>query len=65
MTSGKVQKLGLLGLALTHFRVLRMAYTGEIGGTPEAYAHLVYPRELDDHVEQEMSRLRAELAALN
>jgi hypothetical protein len=60
----RIQKMGLLGLAITHFRVLKMANAGEIKGEIEKYKHLVYPRELDYYVKDKVKALQADLAKL-
>jgi hypothetical protein len=60
----QLKKIGLLGLAITHCRVLKMAYMGEIKGEPEKYEHLVYPRALDDYIKRKINDLQRQLKEL-
>jgi hypothetical protein len=60
----KGKRIGLMALAITHFRVMRMAYNGEIKSEPERYAAYVYPRELDAKIFARIEALQKELAAL-
>ena len=60
----KGKRVGLIALAITHFRVLRMAYKGDIQSEPERYEAYVYPRELDDKIYARIKSLQKELSAL-
>lgn len=60
----KVEGLGLLAVAITHFRVLRMAFSGILKSEPDRYKAFVYPRELDEKLFHGIQRLQAELKHL-
>lgn len=53
-------KLGLLAVTITHFRVLRMAFEGNFQNEVERFKDFVYPRELDEKVMSRIESLRNE-----
>lgn len=55
----------LLERAGTHFRILRMAYEGKLVGDVDRFKDYVFPRELDQAVEDQIQKLQARLAELN
>ncbi len=55
------EQADLLAKAITHFRILRLAYNGEISGGVERFESYVYPRELDTSVEKKIKALKEEL----
>jgi hypothetical protein len=57
-------KLGLLVIAITHFRILRMAYEGNFQNEVERFKEFVYPRELDAKVIGRIESLQQELKSL-
>lgn len=57
--------LGLFAIAIAHFRVLRLAYSGAIKGEIDRYKDFMYPRELNDKVYDAIRKTKAELQALS
>ena len=55
----------LLAQAGSHFRLLRLAYHGELEGEPERFKDRVFSRELEPKVEQQTRKLEARLDELN
>lgn len=55
----------LLVKAGTHFRILRMAYEGKLIGDVDRFKDYVFPRELDQAVEDQIQKLQARLAEFN
>jgi hypothetical protein len=57
--TGMVDEKVMPYLALaSHFRILHLAYGGELGIDPTHFAHYVYPRQLDKVIQLEVDRLR-------
>ncbi|MCB0197557.1 MAG: hypothetical protein KDJ65_36765 [Anaerolineae bacterium] len=54
----------LLIKAGTHFRILRMAYDGKLKGEVDRFKEFVFPRELDQAVEDQRQRLKTRLNEL-
>lgn len=52
--------LGLLAIAIIHFRILRMAYEGNFHKEVERFKDFVYPRELDAKILDRIESLRNE-----
>jgi hypothetical protein len=50
--------------ATTHFRILYLAYSGDLGEDPERFARYVYPRSLDAVLRLEVSRLKQRMETL-
>jgi heme exporter protein D len=57
--------MGLLPIAMIHFRVLRLAFEGKLSSELNSYKDFIYPRELDAYVERHIEKLRSELASLS
>lgn len=55
----------LLYRASTHFRILRLAYHGNLVGDVERFEDYVFPRELDKKIEEQIKRLKRRLEELN
>jgi hypothetical protein len=64
VSTAAVTDMGLLALAITHFRVLRLAFEGALRGEVERYRDFVYPRELNAKLEEQVNTLRRELREL-
>lgn len=60
----KEDKLSLLAVAITHFRILRLAYEGKLDDNIERYKKFVYPRELDIKIRNKIKSLQNELKNL-
>jgi hypothetical protein len=63
-----VKGQGLLAIAVTHLRLIRLAFRGHLEGQADRYKSFVYPRELNKRVFEKIESLRAErewLATLN
>jgi hypothetical protein len=56
--------LPYLSRASAHFRILHLAYNGELGTDPERFRDYVYPRELDGVLALEIARLRSRIEEL-
>jgi hypothetical protein len=59
-----VKDLGLLAIALTHFRIFRLAYEGSLKGEVGKYKDFVYPQELNDRLNTRIRSLQKELKDL-
>ena len=57
-------EVSLLALLITHFRVLSLAYHGQIVGETNRYQDFVYPREVDGVVRERFEKLQNELTKL-
>lgn len=55
----------LLYRASTHFRILRLAYHGNLVGEVERFKDHVFPRDLDQKVEEQIQQLKRRLDVLN
>jgi hypothetical protein len=55
-----VRGQGLLAIAVTHIRLIRMAFRGTIKDQVERYRAFVYPRELNQRISGKIESLRAE-----
>lgn len=55
----------LLAKAITHFRVLRLAFNQEINGDPKPFEAFVYPRSLDGAVQDRIEALQKELREIS
>jgi hypothetical protein len=55
-----VRDQGLLAVAVTHLRLIRLAYRGTIQGQVDRYKAFVYPRELNGRIIEKIEALRAE-----
>jgi hypothetical protein len=50
--------------ASTHFRLIRLAYKGDLSGEPDRFERFVYPRALNPAIDAEIGRLRGRLEEL-
>lgn len=57
--------MGLLSIAMIHFRVLRLAFEGKLSGHLDSYKNFIYPRELDAYVERHVEKIKGELKSLS
>ncbi|MFC1976364.1 hypothetical protein ACFLXQ_08185 [Chloroflexota bacterium] len=55
----------LFAKAGTHFRILQLAYHGKLKGDVERFEGYVYPRELNQVIEDEIQKRKARLDELN
>lgn len=55
----------LLAQAGSHFRLLRLAYCGELKGETERFRNRVFSRKLEPSIEQQIEKLQARLNKLN
>jgi hypothetical protein len=55
----------LLAKAGTHFRVLQLAYQGILAGEVERFQDYVYPRDLNQKIDEQIEKLKARLNELN
>ena len=55
----------LLSKAAAHFRLLRLAYEGNLTGQADRFKDHVFPRELTPKIEEEIRKLKARLDQLN
>ena len=65
--SGYVEDLelrNLLGKAATHFNVMDLAYNKQIKGEAERFEEYLFPRELDQKIEDEIKKLHNRLKQL-
>jgi hypothetical protein len=53
-----------LAEAATHFTMLEMAYNDQLDNTPDRFSAYVYPRELDEKIEDEIKYLNARVDLL-
>lgn len=53
-----------LAEAATHFTMLEMAYNDQLDNTPPRFSTYVYPRELDEKIDEEIEYLNARLDLL-
>jgi len=53
-----------LAEAATHFTMLEMAYNDQLDNTPDRFSAYVYPRELDERIDDEIRYLNARLDLL-
>jgi len=60
----QVEKLSLLSVAVTHFRVLRLAAEGHFLGENERFTDFEYPKDLDNKLQERIDELKQELAEL-
>lgn len=63
-TDVKLEDLSLLAIAITHFRVLRLANKGYFKGEGSRFKNFVYPKELDIKLQERIEELRSELEKL-
>lgn len=56
--------IGLISLAVAHFRVLRLAFEGKLKGDPKAYEQFVFPRELPIKITENLEALRKTVGTL-
>ncbi|EHI97579.1 hypothetical protein CDLVIII_0855 [Clostridium sp. DL-VIII] len=54
----------LLGKEATHFNVITQEFEGLITGETERFNDYVFPRELDDRIEEEIKKLNDKLILL-
>ncbi len=54
-----------LSKAGAHFRILRLAYEGDLTGDEERFKANVFPRELDQQVDNQIKKLKLRLDELN
>lgn len=55
-----VRGQGLLAVAVTHLRLIRLAFRGAIQGQAARYKDFIYPRELNKRIYDKIESLRAE-----
>lgn len=55
----------LLPRAITHYKILNLAYSGHLQGEVEKYKQHTFPTELDEHLERRIAELQGRLATLN
>lgn len=55
----------LLARAGAHFRILRLAYEGNLTGDKERFEDYVFPRELTDKIREQSEKLQNRLKELN
>lgn len=55
----------LFAKAGAHFRILQLAYKGDLSGDVERFKDYVYPRELNQKIEKRIQALQARLDQLN
>ena len=55
----------LLYKASTHFRILRLAYHGNLVGEVERFEARVFPRTLDETIEEQLKHFKQRLEELN
>lgn len=53
-----------LAEAATHFTMLEMAYNDQLDNTPDRFSAYVYPRELDEQIDEEIKYLNARVDLL-
>ena len=56
--------LPYISRAISHFRVLKLAYEERLGGDSEPFLRYVYPKALDRVLDKELKRLQERLALL-
>ncbi len=65
-TDVDIKGLSLLSIAITHFRVLKLAFDGKIKTEDlSKYKNFVYPTELNDKIFRKIRELKKELDQLN
>ena len=47
--------------AASHFRIMKLAVDGKLDNDPKRYAHYVYPRQLDEIIDMEISRIHGRI----
>lgn len=55
----------LLARAGTHFRIIRLAYEGKLSGEEERFENYIYPRELNEMINNKIIDLQTRLDDLN
>lgn len=55
----------LLSKAGAHYRIIKLAYEGEIIGEPQRFMDYVYPRELNGKISAKIASMQKRLAELN
>jgi hypothetical protein len=55
----------VLGRALTHYRILRLAHKGMLKGEPDKFSAHVYPRDLDEAINRKVSQIRQAVEELS
>jgi hypothetical protein len=55
----------VLARASAHFRILRLAHSGDITGEAEKFRDYVFPRDLSEKTEKQIGKLKARLDRLN
>lgn len=55
----------LLAKASAHFTIIRLAYEGNLRGEADRFEDYVYPRELNQKLEEQTVKLKVRLAELN
>lgn len=55
----------LLSKVSAHFRLIRLAYKGDLVGQAERFEGNVFPREITGKIEKEIARLKSRLDVLN
>ncbi len=60
-----VKSIGLISLAIAHFRVLRLAHEGQLKGDTKTYQQFVFPRELPVKISENIEKLRKQLNSIS
>lgn len=55
----------LLSKAAIHFNIMYQAYNGTLSGEVERFKEYIYPRELDEELNREVTKLKNRMRKLN
>lgn len=60
----KVSGLGANAILVRHFQLMKSAYEGSIGGNLAQYKDFIYPREINNILQEHINKLEKELMSL-